>query len=168
MCNGPRQLETLAKFWTGFSFNLHFILFGPCCWQRLMRELREVIRTDQIPRVLRALARRRFGSRAQRIHHFTVWGPDLAWKGAKEPWSPKPIRDPDWCKAGYLRKQQPLFGANVYWDICPHTFSVPEKRTLSRERSSKKTIRFEEQIMSKDKYPSLVYTTQYFSRALIG
>ena len=30
-----------------------------------------------------------------------------------------------------------------------------EKRTVFRERNSRKTVSFEEQIMSKDKYPSL-------------
>jgi len=30
-----------------------------------------------------------------------------------------------------------------------------EKRTVSREHSSGKTVSFEEQIMSKDKYPSI-------------
>jgi len=30
-----------------------------------------------------------------------------------------------------------------------------EKRTVFRERSSRKTVRFEEQIISKDKYPSI-------------
>ena len=30
-----------------------------------------------------------------------------------------------------------------------------EKRTVFRERSSRKTVNFEEQIMSKDKYPSI-------------
>ena len=30
-----------------------------------------------------------------------------------------------------------------------------EKRTVFRERSSRKTVRFKEQIMSKDKYPSI-------------
>ena len=30
-----------------------------------------------------------------------------------------------------------------------------EKRTVFRERSSRKTVSFEEQIMSKDKYPSI-------------
>ena len=30
-----------------------------------------------------------------------------------------------------------------------------EKRTVFRERSSRKTVSFEEQIMSKDKYPSM-------------
>ena len=30
-----------------------------------------------------------------------------------------------------------------------------EKRTVFRERSSRKTVSYEEQIMSKDKYPSL-------------
>ena len=30
-----------------------------------------------------------------------------------------------------------------------------EKRTLFRERSSRKTVSYEEQIMSKDKYPSI-------------
>ena len=31
----------------------------------------------------------------------------------------------------------------------------PEKRTVVRERSSRKSESFEEQIMSKDKYPSI-------------
>ena len=31
-----------------------------------------------------------------------------------------------------------------------------EKRTVFRERSSRKTVSFEEQIMSKDKYPSII------------
>jgi len=31
-----------------------------------------------------------------------------------------------------------------------------EKRTVFRERSSRKTVNFEEQIMSKDKYPSIL------------
>ena len=31
----------------------------------------------------------------------------------------------------------------------------PEKRTVFRERSSRKTVSFEEQIMSKDKYQSI-------------
>jgi len=39
-------------------------------------------------------------------------------------------------------------------DICPQTLSVPEKRTVFRERSSRKTMHFEEQIISKDKYSS--------------
>ena len=30
-----------------------------------------------------------------------------------------------------------------------------EKRTVFRERSSRKTVSYEEQIMSKDKYPSI-------------
>jgi len=34
-----------------------------------------------------------------------------------------------------------------------------EKRTIFRERSSRKTVSYEEQIMSKDKHQSLVYTT---------
>ena len=37
-----------------------------------------------------------------------------------------------------------------------------EKRTVYRERSSRKTVSFEEQMMSKDKYPSL------FSRQMEG
>jgi len=31
----------------------------------------------------------------------------------------------------------------------------PEKRTVFRERNSRKTVSFEEHIMSKDKYPSI-------------
>ena len=34
-------------------------------------------------------------------------------------------------------------------------FICSEKRTVFRERSSRKTVRYEEQIMSKDKYPSI-------------
>ena len=33
-----------------------------------------------------------------------------------------------------------------------------EKRTVFRERSSRKTVSFEEQIMPKDKYPSLFFS----------
>ena len=46
-----------------------------------------------------------------------------------------------------LYKQEPSFGAKICSDICPRTLSVP--------RSSRKTVSFEEQIMSKDKYPSI-------------
>ena len=41
-------------------------------------------------------------------------------------------------------------------DICPQTvFICSEKRTVFRERSSRKTVSYEEQIMSKEKYPSI-------------
>ena len=49
-----------------------------------------------------------------------------------------------------------------------------EKRTVSRERSSRKTVRFEEQIMSKDKYPGIFsqpnwgYCVYYPSVSKIG
>ena len=39
-------------------------------------------------------------------------------------------------------------------DICPRTL-CSEKRTVFRECSLKKTVSFEEQIMSKDKYLSI-------------
>ena len=52
-------------------------------------------------------------------------------------------------------KQQPPFGAKICQDICPRTLHCSEKRTVFRERSSRKTVSFEEQIMSKDKYPSI-------------
>ena len=35
-----------------------------------------------------------------------------------------------------------------------------EKGTVFRERSSRKTVSFQEKILSWDKYPSIVYTTQ--------
>ena len=39
----------------------------------------------------------------------------------------------------------------------PADIICSEKRTIFRERSSRKTVSFEEQIMSKDKYPSTVF-----------
>ena len=55
-----------------------------------------------------------------------------------------------------IYKQEPPFGAKICSDICLRTLSVPtEKRTVFRERSSRKTVSFEEQIMSKDKYLSI-------------
>ena len=54
---------------------------------------------------------------------------------------------------GGLYKQQPSFGAK----ICYLSMDIicSERRTVFRERSSKKTMSLEEQIMSKDKYPSI-------------
>ena len=37
----------------------------------------------------------------------------------------------------------------------PDEPDIPSKRTVFRERSSRKTMSFEEQIMSADKYPSI-------------
>ena len=41
-----------------------------------------------------------------------------------------------------------------------------EKRTVFRERSSRKTVCYEEQIMSKDKYPS-IFSPQMVATVLI-
>ena len=41
-----------------------------------------------------------------------------------------------------------------------------EKRTVSREHSSRKTVSFEEQIMSKDKYAGLLSIKDFCSRAI--
>ena len=40
-------------------------------------------------------------------------------------------------------------------DICPWTLSVPRSSQFSLELRSRKTVRFSEQIMSADKYPSI-------------
>ena len=42
-------------------------------------------------------------------------------------------------------------------DICPRSLSVSEKQTVFREQSSRKTVSFEELIMSKEKYPSFFF-----------
>ena len=39
--------------------------------------------------------------------------------------------------------------------ICPRTLSVPRRGKVFRERCSRKTVSYEEHIMSKDKYPSI-------------
>ena len=39
--------------------------------------------------------------------------------------------------------------------ICPRTLSVPRSDHFYLECSSRKTVNFEEQIMSKDKYPNI-------------
>ena len=50
-----------------------------------------------------------------------------------------------------------LFGAKAYYDICPGTLSVPRSQQFfDWERSSRETVSFGEQIMSKDKYSSLL------------
>ena len=55
-----------------------------------------------------------------------------------------------------MQKQYPPFGAKICQDICPRTLSACFKKcTVYRERSSRKTVSFEEQIMSKEKYPSV-------------
>ena len=40
-------------------------------------------------------------------------------------------------------------------DICPWTLSVPQSSQFSSTVRSRKTVRFSEQIMSADKYPSI-------------
>ena len=43
-------------------------------------------------------------------------------------------------------------------DICPRTLALPKRNSFPRaqfEVRSRKTVNFEEQIMSKDKYPSI-------------
>ena len=52
-------------------------------------------------------------------------------------------------------KQSPLLTRKLL-DICPEyrVIICSKKRTVFRERSSKETVSFEEQIMFKDKYPS--------------
>ena len=50
---------------------------------------------------------------------------------------------------GIYKKQSP-FGAKICTDICPRTLSVPRSEQFSR-----KIVSFEEQIMSKEKYPSI-------------
>ena len=51
----------------------------------------------------------------------------------------------------------PQFGANNYCVLCRVKAKnrSSEKRTVFRERSSRKTVSYEEQIMSKDKYLSI-------------
>ena len=45
----------------------------------------------------------------------------------------------------------------ICWDICLQTsFIYSEKRAVFRERSSRTTVSFTEQIMSKDKYPIII------------
>ena len=49
---------------------------------------------------------------------------------------------------------EPPFGAKICSDISVSADIISsEKRTVFWERSSRKTVNFEEQIMSKDKYP---------------
>ena len=54
-----------------------------------------------------------------------------------------------------IYKQQPSFGAKVCSDICPRTLSVPRSKPSFPRACSRKTVSFKEQIMSKDKYPSI-------------
>jgi len=54
-----------------------------------------------------------------------------------------------------LYKQWPPFGAEIGSDSCPWTLSVPRSEQFSESLAQGKTVSFEEQIMSKDKYPSI-------------
>ena len=54
----------------------------------------------------------------------------------------------------WLNKQWLPFGAKICTDICPRPSSVLSANSF-RERSPRKTVSFEEQIMSKGKYPSI-------------
>ena len=60
-----------------------------------------------------------------------------------------------WLNHHGKNKQQPPFGAYICSDICPQTLPVPRSEHCFRERSSRKTLNFEEQIMFEDKYPSI-------------
>ena len=51
-------------------------------------------------------------------------------------------------------KQYPSLGASMIGYLSADII-CSEKRTVFRERSSRKTVSFKEQIMSKDKYPSI-------------
>ena len=62
------------------------------------------------------------------------------------PWSRQWITDPNSEHPKGTHPPVPLMCRDI---ICS------EKRTVFRERSSRKTVSFEEQIMSKDKYPSI-------------
>ena len=53
----------------------------------------------------------------------------------------------------YINNSRHLAGK--YARIFVHDIIFSEKRTVFRERSSRKTVSYEEQIMSKDKYPSI-------------
>ena len=73
----------------------------------------------------------------------------------------------DTCLIGYIvnsqiYKQCPPFSVKIRSDICSPTLFVPIMRTVFRERSSRKTVIFKEQIMLKVKYPSI------FSRQMPG
>ena len=54
-----------------------------------------------------------------------------------------------------INKQQPPFGAKICSDICPWTLSVPSSEQFSESIARGKTVSYEEQLMSKDKYPSI-------------
>ena len=52
-----------------------------------------------------------------------------------------------------MYKQQPPFGVKICQDICPQVYIIcSDQQTVFQERSSRKTVSYEEQIMSKDKY----------------
>ena len=62
-----------------------------------------------------------------------------------------------------MYKQTPTFGTKIGSNICPYLSSLctsapSEKWTVFPKHSSGKTVSFEEQIMSKDKYPSIFST----------
>ena len=69
------------------------------------------------------------------------------------------FRSPDWAEKniassrlvapGFPRMRENMLGYLFADIICS------EKRTVFRERSSRKTVSYEEQIMSKNKYPSI-------------
>ena len=54
-----------------------------------------------------------------------------------------------------IYKQWPSFGTKICSYICQLDIICSEKWTVLREQSSRKTVSFEEQIMSKDKYLSI-------------
>ena len=57
-----------------------------------------------------------------------------------------------WLNHHGIYKQESPFGAKICSDICPRTLSVPRSEQFSE---SEATESYEEQIMSKDKYPSI-------------
>ena len=67
------------------------------------------------------------------------------------------------CKCNRLKlkcvtKNKSWFVAKIYWDICSLDIICSEKRPVFWERSSRKTMNYEEQIMSKFKYP-IIFST---------
>jgi len=55
----------------------------------------------------------------------------------------------------FSRPWQPPFSTEIYSYICPLTFSVPRSEQFPESVSRKNTMSTEEQIISKDKYPSI-------------
>ena len=77
-----------------------------------------------------------------------------------------------------LFKEKPPFGAKTCTNICPRTLPIPRCEQFLRDRSSSKTLSFEEQITSKDTYTSIcshqmeaiefIILPQYFCNAWVN